>query len=1227
MNVARHTLYILLVLAAYAIGTETACALTTGGLNAACGLSATGTDVAYALPATDGEAFTHLTADVLKVDSVLPSWGYDMPLDADTYRDSIYTAELLYPEFSDMPAEDIEMYERYFGTPLPELPLVEQDLIITRKQPSLLFSIVPIVFRDGRYQYLTSFKFNITAKAKATALAKSKAQAAVASRADATAAANSRYASHSRLATGTWGKIRVSSSGYYQLTDAVIRQAGFTDLSRVHIYGYGGNLVPERLTEDYLTEYDDLMPVTQYRRSDGKVIFYANGSVSWSSNAGVTRTRNPYSDYGYYFITQEDDAVSYCSADSIVSIGAATATDRYYSLYEKDEYAWYHGGRNLVERNSVTEGASRSYTIASPSGKDASTVTSTLTVCVSTGTESSYQILFNDSVVGKSSMSISTYDKANFSTTTYRLRNVKASNEVKIQCTSGGPLRLDYIQLYSPQPADIPDVDTESFPVAEYVYNITNQDHHADDNVDMVIIIPTSQSTREQAERLKAHHESVDGLTVRIVPADELYNEFSSGTPDVSAYRRYMKMLYDRAATEDQQPKYVLLFGDCVWDNRLLTSDCKQLSADDLLLCYESENSYNVINCYVSDDFIAMLDDNEAIATGSSYTGTPDIGIGRFPVITTAEAKNMVDKVITYVANANVGAWQNTIMFMGDDGNANLHMDDINTLADNIIADFPGYYVRKIMWDAYKRQESSTGNRYPDCEEAIKAQQKAGALIMDYAGHGAANAISHEYVLTLSDFADFDNTNLPIWITASCDIGPFDGVESTIGETVVTNTKGGGIAFFGTTRTVYANYNKYINTQFVRNILTIKDNGRPMTLGEATQKAKTYLVKNSLDRTVNKLQYSLLGDPAMALNVPRHKCVVDSINGIALSSGTMPTVRANSKVTVSGHVAIDDAEATTFDGNVSILVRDNLELLRGLYNAQDGDTLKYYDRTKNIFSGTDRVSNGRFSISFTVPRDINYSNETGLITLFAYNADGTTTAHGENGDFTVGGSDVVFNDSIGPSVYCYLNSPSFVNGGDVNPTPYFVAEVTDKNGINASGSGIGHNMTLVIDNDNTMTYDLNDNFQYDFGSYTSGTTYYNLPELSYGMHTLRFRAWDILNNPTTAELSFNVVAGLQPDLIDVNVTPNPASSSATFTISHDRYGSTLDVDIDIFDVSGRLMHRISDTVAANAGTSTVTWDLTCSNGGRLQTGVYLYCVRLSSDGSNKTSKAKKLLVM
>ena len=186
-------------------------------------------------------------------------------------------------------------------------------------------------------------------------------------------------------------------------------------------------------------------------------------------------------------------------------------------------------------------------------------------------------------------------------------------------------------------------------------------------------------------------------------------------------------------------PRYLLLFGDCVWDNRMLTSECANLNPDDYLLCFESENSFNEIKCFVDDGFFCLLDDGEGV--DQMRSDKLDMAVGRFPVTTEDDAKAMVDKTISYVENQNAGAWQNTLVFMGDDGNSNLHMTDVNDAANDIATRHPGYQIKKVMWDAYKGVSTSTGNSYPEITTLLKQQQQAGALIMDYAGQDRKSVV------------------------------------------------------------------------------------------------------------------------------------------------------------------------------------------------------------------------------------------------------------------------------------------------------------------------------------------------------------------------------------------------------------------------------------------------------------------------------------------------------
>ncbi len=1160
------------------------------------------------------QGFVDLTADEVRIDSLLPVYTWQKPLGRH-YADSTYTISIDYPEFEEMTKEEIDRYQKISGAPLPELPEITQNIGVSRKQGVLDVSFVPLVFRDGKYQKLVSFKIGV------------KSQETGDRRNVRRTGEKERYAEHSVLREGSWAKISIPESGIYQLTDALVKKAGFSDPSKVKIYGYGGALQPEQLTGDYLAETDDLQEVPTITIGNRR-LFYGVGPVTWATKDALTRTRNPYSDVGCYLLTENDAEPLTLDSAAFVATYYPSNND-YHSLYEVDDFAWYHGGRNLYDKTLYKAGAPQTYTLTSNS------IGGSLTVVLSYDGSFEGTVAVNDSIIDKLNVTISldSYTEGAARTWTYRLDNLKqGDNTVTITQTSGKNLRLDYLALTSDRPAPMPNLSTTVFAEPSLVYRLMNQDHHADSAVDMVIIIPTSQKWLSQAERIKQLHEQRDGLSVRIIPADELYHEFSSGTPDATAYRRYMKMLYDRAQTDEEMPRYLLLFGDGAYDNRMRSADWSSCDPDDFLLCFESENSFSHVYCYVSDDFYGLLDDGERIEEGTSnksYLGKPDIAVGRFSARTLEEAKVLVDKTISYANNEFAGAWQNTVCMMGDDGNNNSHMATADRVAKLVEDTYPGYNVQKIYWDAYTRTTSSTGNSFPDVTRLIKQQMADGALVMNYSGHGAAYSISHELVLQTPDFAEATSLRLPLWLTASCDIMPFDGQEENIGETAMFNERGGAIAFFGTTRTVYANYNEAMNLAFMKYVLGTDDQGRPMPIGEAVRRAKCELVSQGKDTSPNKLQYTLLGDPALALATPQMGITIDQIGGQSVSSGESIRLSAGSVVEVSGHIVSGNTVANDFTGVVTATIRDAEETVTcRLSNttSEGADTaFVYKDRTKTLYHGSDSVRNGQFKFTFAVPKDISYTEGSGLMTLYAVNSSKASEAHGLCDRFILNGSNSEANDSIGPSIYCYLNSSSFTNGSRVNATPYFVAELYDDSGINASGSSVGHDLELVIDGDMSKTYNLNSYFAYDFGDYRSGQVSFSIPELSEGKHKLLFRAWDVLNNSSTSELAFEVVKG-EPGSITIDCKRNPSSNLATFIITHDRIGTQLDVQLDLYDTSGRQLWQHRESGVASGNVYTMDWDLSISGGRPLMTGVYIYRITVSSDNGSEVSQAKKMII-
>lgn len=749
-----------------------------------------------------------------------------------------------------------------------------------------------------------------------------------------------------------------------------------------------------------------------------------------------------------------------------------------------------------------------------------------------------------------------------------------------------------------------------SFLTAEVIGQIPNQNIHAVSQADMVII--THPDFLSQSQSLAQAHREKDNLTVEVVTTEQVYNEFSSGTPDATAYRWVMKMLYDRAivanSTKDL-PKYLLLFGKGSFDNRKITSN----SGDNLVLTYEAENSLTTTLSYVTDDYFALLDDNEGTQVPSNLM---DIGVGRFTVSTQQQATNVVNKTIAYMNNVEKGNWKNQICFVADDGDGALHMKQADSIAVSITRNNPAYQVNKIYLDAYNQEITASGESYPLAKNQLVNLIRSGLFLLNYTGHASPNGWSNESILTAADVKSFSNKNLPLWVAATCDFVQFDVQTQSAGEQVVFNPAGGGIGILAAARPVYASQNFTLDKLFCENLFKRKD-GEYLRVGDIIANTK-----NSIGSEINKLSYVYVGDPAIKLNYPtKHNIITSKINESTTFGND--TLKALSVANIQGYIADDSGNKIDgFNGSIQATVYDKVQRITSLNNEKDG-TVTYSDRPNTLFSGHADVKNGTFSFSFMLPRDIKYNYGGGRINYYAHDEQNGDEAQGYFENFIVGGTNKNnISETDGPTVELYLNSEKFNSGSKVNETPLFIANVSDNNGINTVGSGIGHDLIITIDQDPLQSYILNDYFKADENSYTSGSVRYKLPEMKNGKHTLTFRAWDLLNNSTTSTINFEVEKGLTPTIFKVYNYPNPVKTQTSIIVEHDRPETVLRSTVEIFDLAGRKVWSFSQPSADK-----ITWDLITNDGLRVKTGIYLYRVNIKTSNSDTYSKTNKMLIV
>ena len=1105
---------------------------------------------------------------------------------------------------------------------------------------------------------------------------------------------SSRYASESVLNSGKWVKIQVAEDGIYKLTAADLKKMGFSNLDKVAVYGYGG----WPLDEDFSTTYIDDVPEVAVWRGADYLLFYGKGPHKWEysfSDKSFIHTNNPYSNYGYYFVTEKETAGR--TMEKAASAAGATlqvTTFDDYVLHEEELVSVNSSGRELYGE-SFTSTLSRDFTISVPGitndeGKATLSFISrgngTITMNVDgnaliSGSVSvpsdEYEVareLYRERAwtadkgeTVKVNIGYSTTGHKNVHLNYFRLqmkrqlkvydnytffRSLSARGNASrfvIQGADASTLVFDVTDGVNPQQMETSLNGTElsfSIPASaslrEFVVvkpsqikapvtvgEVANQNLHALPQQDMIIIAQPNFTT--QAERLAEAHRTKDNLTVRVVTPESIYNEFSSGTPDATAYRRFMKMFYDRQTSEADAPKYLLLFGDGSFDNRKLTSAWKSVDMSNMLLTYQTEESLNQYS-YVVDDYFGFLDD--ANNGEEIYEQKVDIGIGRFPVRTVAQATNAVDKVISYIENKNTGAWKNNLCFMADDGNnadrfTIGHMEEADSLADHLNRDHPELMIHKLYYDAYKKDK--TAGSYPDVRANLQKLLKDGLLLFNYTGHGGTTALSDEKVVTQTDIAQYTYPCLPVWVTATCDFTRFDNVETSAGEDVFLNAKSGGIALFTTVRVAYRPYNAYIDSHLLHNLFS-RVNGRKRSLGDAMKAMKRSLVASGSYNTNRvKMGFCLIGDPAVKLAYPEYGMKVTAINGQPVGE-TPVSFKALEKITVEGEVLdVSGQLATDFTGIVNPTVKDSKMTVTCLKNNNQDDSpaFTFTDYPNTIFIGNDSVRNGKFSFTFTVPKDISYSNLQGKMNLYAVDTESGNEAQGNFDNFIVGGtSDTAETDTIGPEIRAlYLNDTTFVDGGQVNTTPYFVAELWDKSGVNITGSSVGHDMMLVIDESTVLSYNLNSYYELLPGEEGTGIVKFPIPALEPGKHTAEFWVWDILNNSTVRTFTFEVVEGLKPFLFDVIATPGIAREQVTFHLMHNRPESRMRVGIMVYDLAGRQLWKHEESGTSGLFENyTVSWDLT-SGGARMRPGVYIYRAAISTDNSKDATKARKFIIL
>lgn len=1138
-------------------------------------------------------------------------------------------------------------------------------------QSFLRLTINPFIRKNNQLEKLVSFKIKIQEGSEALKSARQ----------------SYTWKASSILKSGKWVKIRTKAKGIYKITFDQLKSWGFSNPDEVSLYGNGGYMLPS-LNSELAVDDLNACQVIKSKDNLGRdcIFFYSTGSIPLIQNLENRRLKhqqNYYSTDTYFYLSDRGNVQPVVKEKEIT-----TPADRQllnfpnYAYSEKELLNLIaSGSRWFGEHFLAGSSQTVSFNLENPdlaipaaftisvAGKSSAANSLSISLNGKSENDISFQpidvsdptVYYADDRVAEFSEILSsktpqvklTYNATNSSSDawldfvsvnytsqlimnsdvfSFRGRGSEGAIQVTEFAVSGDKLMnttrvLDVTNtttitelpaIFSGGQLKVKSSSTSlheyvafnttgTIPSPDLVGNVANQDLHAEEPAEFLIV--SYPGFLSEANDLAAFHRDHDEMNVKVVTPEMIYNEFSGGLADPSGIRNYFRMCYDRGKQSGKNTlKYILLLGDGTYDNRNILG--KNLN---LIPTYQSDNSLSPTESFVTDDFFVFLDENEG-----GYSGIVDLGIGRIPARTSMEVKNVINKIKGYHQQESMGNWRNVVTFIGDDEDNSTHMSQAESLANFVNNSYPAFYTDKIYFDAYRQVSTSGGEKYPDVTASINNRVKQGTLVMNYTGHANEKSLAAENVLDVGIINSWTNLRrLPIFVTATCEFSRFDADETSAGEQILFNPVGGGIGLFSTTRLVYSGANFVLNSKFFRYIFEKDQNGNNLRLGDVMR-----LAKASANTGINQLNFTLLADPALQLANPNLQVKTSSINGKNVQA-TSDTIRSLSVVTVKGFVADSKgAKLTTFNGEIIPTVYDKAMQVKTLGNAGQ-EKFDYSVQSNIIYRGLATVKNGDFEFSFFVPKDISYKLDKGKILYYAYND--SLDAQGYYDNFMIGGStNSNIADMVGPDVKLFLNSESFLDGDEVSASSILIAKITDQTGINTAGTGIGHDITAILDDDNSNVIVLNDYFQASKDKYTEGSIVYPLNQLSDGPHTLKIKVWDVLNNSSEKVIHFVVKDDFRIE--SVVCYPNPMMEQTSFVFTHNQPDETFEVTLEVFESSGSRVDLVQTRLGSEGTKSQPLEWVPSSRFVKMKPGAYFYRIQASSRGKAGSVSGKLLFL-
>ena len=1094
------------------------------------------------------------------------------------------------------------------------------------------------------------------------------------------------YAEQSILSSGKWVKISTTERGVHRIDAATLQSWGFNDASKVSIYGQDGYMLPETFSTN---DTDDLQAIPSHVEN-GDLYFYSTGSTKWTHASGSSywsHTNNYYSNINYYFLTEDRNPMVMERVETTLNSASEMNTFDEYILHEQDNICLGQTGRlylgeDLIQNNTITMhapgivgnkmifylamGANATSTYTLTTSYNGTPLSPSITVSSSdsytylkeakryysvdaaeefelsfkaTGSGSlnsfylDYIRLFYTRQLALDSTQLH-FRRTNANGTYYaidinqhksenvRVWNITDVNKPYIQSTT----TQDALVVFTPQNNNfneyvVFDANDATLPTAQWVCNVEPQNLHGIDYIPDMVIVTTRYFIKE-AERIAQIHREVDNMKVLVCDQLAIFNEFSGGTPDATAIRRMMKMFYDRAqGGYGNAPRYLLLYGRSSYNNRAIAPALH--NEDNLLLVtYQSESSTDQRYSYITDDYFAFLDDN----SGKDLTSEAmQVSVGRMPIKNLEESQKVYKKLSTYINQQPIkNLWKNKTCFIGLNGDNNLHIRQMNTVSEQTIEENQQHMiVDKVYLSAYNSREDKA---FEGAQEQIFRDLEEGAMIYDYMGHAGHISIGSN-LINITHAKEMTNSIWPVFITATCDVCPFDKDENSVGEELFRNDHGGFIALYTTTRTVYTNGNEDINRELLNAFFTPGEDGK-VRLGDVMRSAKTSLLydkKGNIVSDPNKLKYCLIGDPALAIPLPTFDIRVESINGTSTNNNAKIQVAANSEVTISGWIYDTEGNIDTdFNGVICYEVYDaeTQETASENISSSTGTSLltenfSYY-RYK-LVTAADTVVNGKFTAKFRLPEQCLQSDTTGFISLYAYNNEKTIEAKGYNKNIYINGVEESLVDETSPTFSnIRIGDEHFSEGDVVESNTIFHCDVTDEeSGLTNNEISMGKAMTLWLDG-KLICNDLAGHYSPGIG-FGKGSIDYPLHNLSVGSHSITVKVFDNAGNASEITITC-IVEETNTHLYNIEIAEDPVTTQATISLDG-VIEENMTTRFIIYDY-----HTGKEIWTQESSATEAVWDLETANG-TAQPGEYMCHAIISIGEKRYITTAKKFIVI